>query len=406
MISIPSPDTLQPTKHNGCYLFPSASTPLLKLDILFEAGSAYQHRPLCAAATSKLLSVATTDIDALRMAEFLDFRGIVIEANSDIYQSALTVYMLRRFADQALPIVKRMITQPAFNSDDLLTWCRKKKNEIAALEQQTPHLARRLFYRTLFGDTHPLGRYATPDDADRLTPDDLRRHFDQCYLHGPSAIVLSGDCESLDGMMDGIECVVDNTYHQAPPATPLPLSPLHYPLPSATQTSIRIGRILPLRWDDPDYADLTLLTTLLGGYFGSRLMSNLREDKGYTYGIYARTQIYRGCIVFYITADIAAGAADSARNEIVRELRRLADEPIPDDELDLVKTVLAADFVRSVDGIFERSARFCDMFATGVTERFTTNLAHSLQYTTPSQLRQLARRLLSPDQMVFCSAGL
>lgn len=406
MISLPSPDGLQPRKHNGCYLFPSDSTPLLKVDILFEAGSAYQHQPLCAAATSKLLSVATTDIDAIHLAEFLDYRGIVVETSSDIYQTSLTVYMLRRFAEEALPIVKRMITKPAFRGDDLQHWCRKKKNDLAALEQQTSHLARRLFYCTLFGDNHPLGRYAIPDDADRLTPDDLRRHFDQCYLHGPSAIVLSGDCEALDGIISGVECVAHSTRLQAPPTHHQPLPSHHYPLPSATQTSLRIGRILPLRWDDPDYADFTLLTTLLGGYFGSRLMSNLREDKGYTYGIYARTQIYRGCIVFFITADVAAGSADSARDEIVHELRRLADELIPDDELSLVKTVLAADFVRSVDGIFERSARFCDMFATGITEQFTANLAHTLQHTTPSQLRQLAQRLLSPDEMVYCSAGL
>ncbi len=403
MISIPSPDTLQPTKHNGCYLFPSASTPLLKLDILFEAGSAYQHRPLCAAATSKLLSVATTDIDALRLAEFLDFRGIVIETNSDIYQSALTVYMLRRFADEALPIVKRMITQPAFNSDDLLTWGRKKKNEIAALEQQTPHLARRLFYRTLFGDTHPLGRYATPDDADRLTPDDLRRHFDQCYLHGPSAIVLSGDCESLDGMMDDIECVVDNTYHQAPPATPLPLSPLHYPLPSATQTSIRIGRILPLRWDDPDYADLTLLTTLLGGYFGSRLMSNLREDKGYTYGIYSQTQIFRDSIILFITADVAAQATHDAVKEINLEIERLRQEPVSDAELERVRNFMMGDFIRSIDGTFEISERYRQMVVTDVDERLSANLMETLATVTPAELHTLAQSTLT--DLVTVTAG-
>lgn len=171
----------------------------------------------------------------------------------------------------------------------------------------------------------------------------------------------------------------------------------------AVQTTIRMGRLLPLRWDDPAYTDFMLLTTLLGGHFGSRLMSNLREDKGYTYGISARSQIYRGLIVFYITGDVAAETADAACNEIFAELRRLDD--ISDEELGIVKNVLAGDFVRSIDGVFERAERFCNMSATHVTEQLTANLSRSLENTTAAQLQELARRLLNPESMTVCLAG-
>ena len=174
---------------------------------------------------------------------------------------------------------------------------------------------------------------------------------------------------------------------------------------SATQTTVRVGRLLPLSWDSAEYTRFMLLTTALGGYFSSRLMQNLREDKGLTYGIYARTQIYRGLIVFYITADISGGSARMAVAEIKNELSRLCNETIPDEELHLVKTVMAGDFLRSVDGIFERSARFCDMYATCVDEQLTVKLPRPLEHTTPEEIKELAAEYLQPESMIVCTAG-
>ena len=205
------------------------------------------------------------------------------------------------------------------------------------------------------------------------------------------------------------------------PALHHPLSTLYSPLPqpaatsagqtltqkmpTATQTSIRIGRILPLVWDSVDYAHFIILTTILGGWFGSRLMRNIREDKGYTYGIYARTQIYRGCIVFYITADVAANTADDAIGQVFHEIEQLVHEPVSDEELTLVKNVLVGDFLRSVDGIFELSSRYCDMQANGVDERLTDNLRAAIKDTTATELQELAQRLLKVEDMTVCTAG-
>lgn len=177
------------------------------------------------------------------------------------------------------------------------------------------------------------------------------------------------------------------------------------PIAGSVQATVRVGRLLTLTWDDPDYAKLMILVTILGGYFGSRLMSNLREDKGYTYGIYARTQIYRGAIVFYTSADVAGDAVEAAEKEILFELQRLVDEPVPEEELALVRTVLAGDFLRSVDGIFERSVRFIDMWGTDVTERLTDNLRLALETTTPADLQRLAATHLAPSMMTVCRAG-
>lgn len=408
MISLPAIETLQPQSADGLYLFRSESTQLVKLDLLFEAGSAYQTKKLCASAAAKLLTVATPKMDSQAVAEFMDYRGILIENDSQVLQSTVTFYFLRRFADELLPVVAEMLVEPSFSGKDFETWSKQRRQEIMAAERKTSSVARREFYCALFGEEHPLGRHATVDDLDRLTADDVRDFIRQRCKPQNMTVVLAGAVdEELVQMVRGKLKIQNDRNNQNNLPTPHSelRTPLSTTLPAATQTTIRIGRVLPLEWDDPEYAKFMLLTTLLGGYFGSRLMSNLREDKGYTYGIYARTQIYRGVIVFYITADVAGGTAEAAVGEVMGEMERLIREPIAEEELELVKTVLTGDFLRSVDGIFERSARFCDMYATCVGESLTDNLRQALVEATPHDLKRLAFNYLQPWQLTVCTVG-
>ena len=418
-IEIPATKTLVPVEHrlsNGqkLYYFPSTTTELVKIDLLNEAGSAYQSHPLVAAAANKLYTVASRQMDAPQISEFFDFRGIVVENNNTVLQSTTTFYTLSRHLDRLLPVLDGLVHQPAFPEREFDIYRRERKQKIMASQQKSSDMARRLFYEALFGAKHPLGVHATPDDADRLNLDEVKQHFARHYRPGDMTIVLGGHVDdrllaALDNLF-GHDTPTDPTAHLSPSLHPHssltpPSLPLTLHLPSSVQSTLRIGRILPLRWDDPDYACLMLLVTLLGGYFGSRLMSNLREDKGYTYGIYARTQLYRGVIVFYITADVAPGTVEDAQSQIMHELQRLVDEPVPAEELDLVRTVLVGDFLRSVDGIFERSARFCDMLGTHVTEQLTENLRTAIATATQAHLQYLAARYLAPQQMTVCRVG-
>lgn len=402
MITIPDNSLLQPRINSGVYTFPSDSTPIVKLDLLFEAGSAYQPQPLCATAANRLCTVATTEMDAEKLAEFMDYRGIIIEPDTQVWQSGLSFYFLRRYAEEVLPVIGSMLRSPAFSEADFAVWCGEKREQMSAHEMESTHVARRLFYHTLYGECHPLGRYAVPADVDRLDINIISRYHQEHYSHGADAVVLAGNVD--DELVALVaEQLLRKEKGKRPKETKLhTLAPTLTPLPSV-QTTLRIGRLLPLQWDDPDYARLMLLTTLLGGYFGSRLMRNLREDKGYTYGIYARTQLYRGSIVLYITADVAGGSADDAQNEIFHELEGLAH--ISDEELQHVKQVMVGDFLRSVDGIFERSERFCNMLSAGVTECLTDNLRQAVATVTAPELQELALRLLQPSDMVVCRAG-
>lgn len=395
------------------YAFPSESTGLVKLDLLCEAGTAYQQHKLTAVAANNLYTTACCRLDARQLAEFIDYRGILVDSNTDALRAATTFYTLSRHIDDLIPIVEELVRQPAFPEEDFEVYRNKRRQEILAFRQKSADVARRLFYETLFGSSHPLGRYADPEDADRLRLDDVKAFYEKYHRVGDMDIVVAGQVnDHLIAALDkafGHDTPSADSKHLSLHSPSLPLAPAHshieQSIPTSVQASFRVGRVLPLAWDSMDYAKFMILNTLLGGYFGSRLMSNLREDKGYTYGIYSRTQLFRGLTLFFITADVAEGAIDAAEKEVLYELQRLIDEPVSDDELNLVKVVLAGDFLRSVDGIFERSARFCDMLGTDIDERLTDNLRQAIANTTPQEIQQLAARYLRNDQLIFCRAG-
>lgn len=256
-----------------------------------------------------------------------------------------------------------------------------------------------------------MGRYAVPSDIDALTAADVRDYHRHWLTPSRMDIVLGGAVtEALLAAFDstfGSDAVIVISRTELPKPIPQGVGLQNVAVKGAIQNTLRVGRLLPMRWNERAYAEFMILSTVLGGYFGSRLMSNVREDKGYTYGINAMTHIGRGCLDFFIVTDVAADKAEPAMEEIIKELERLRREPIPADELELVRTCMLGDFMRSVDGIFERSERFCQQMTSGVDERLTDNFMAVLEpgAVSVSRLQELAYELLDPRRMVMVNAG-
>lgn len=412
MLSLPTDPQLLPLPNgNTLHLFPSDALDILRLDFTFEAGAAYQQKKFCAVAANTLFPVASAGRPFHEVAEFFDFRGIVVEPFVDTSTSALTVYTLPRYVDDLLPLLQELLLQPSFPDDEFESFARKTQARLKSSFQKTRYVVRNLFFESLFGSEHPLGRYAVPEDIPLLTVDDVKAFHRQHYHLSDAHLVMSGNYDDriLKLYADHFAPVGDG-----PRKTPCSLAaPSPYvgeqkirrAFPGAVQASICIGSVLPLSWDDPDYARFIVLNTVLGGYFGSRLMSNLREDKGFTYGIYSQTHIYRGCIVFSIAADVSSQSVQEAVAEIYNELRRLQEELVPNDELEVVRHYMEGDYLRSIDGLFERAERFRQMCSNFVSDQFSLNLFDAIQNVTPEQLQQLARRYFNPDLLVEAVVG-
>ena len=410
---------LSPLRHtmtNGktLFLFPDNHIEIVKLDFVFEAGSALQDKKIQSLAAVKMLTSGTSRHTAREIAEFMDFRGIVIEQTNDSVSATMTVYSHSRYLEELLPLLYELITDSVYPDSEFEVFVAKRKQQLQTNMKKTSYRARLAYYEALYGKDNPLGTYAFPEDLDRLTVSDVRRFHDEYLTLSRLSLVMAGNVSdkavALAGSLFGTAPVAG----YQPVTLPEPLSPatgvISVEMPDAVQNSLRVGRILPLAWDGMDYACFMVLTTVLGGYFGSRLMSNIREDKGYTYGINAMTQIYRGSLVFHIITDVASDKADATVAEVFKEVRRLCDEPVSREELELVRNCMLGDFMRSIDGIFERSERFCQLMTAGISERFTDNLMSVLDPEGPdcitsSKLQEQASRFLDPSQLLVVSAG-
>ncbi len=396
---------------NSLYLFPSDALELVKLDITVEGGSCHQHKMCLAQAANQLFGEATKEHEAAWVAEFMDFRGITLERMADICTGNVSFYFLRKYAEELLPLVREMFEQPCVTQQLFEAHKAKRRLQLSQNFQKTAYVARNIFYEQLYGPDHVLGTYARPEDVETLTQEDEAAFICEHYRLGQAHIVLSGSIdEDLLSLCDKY-LVGDNPQKQeprfvCPRVSEYAAHNVYHPMPNKVQSSIRVGRVLPYAFDDMEYARFMVLNTVLGGYFGSRLMGNLREDKGYTYGIYSQTQIYRGNIVFYIAADVSGEATEKAVEEVLKEMERLRNEPVEAEELQRVVHYMEGDFIRSIDGVFERSERYRQMVATDVTEKFTENYHEALQTITPEQLTGIAKLILDPETLTIVTAGM
>lgn len=390
-------------------LFPSESVDILKLDFFFEAGSYYQPLPLCASSTNTLMPMATNYCSPQQLSEFVDSRGIVIDTHIDLHSSVLSAYLLPRYADAFFPLLRDILTSPSFPEGEVDAHRRRTRQQLTTNYQRTSYVARNLFCRSLYGEERPEGRSARPEDVDGITPDLLHSYFRQHYTLEDSMRSLSGHYD--DAVLSLFRtCFGDpdrgGSVKVASPTEKIlhiesKRQQIHYQLgTSGPQASIRVGRLLPFGAIDADYAPFSVLATVLGGYFGSRLMRNIREEKGYTYGIYCRIRLYRTSIYFEILSDVAADSVDAALAEVYHEMDVLCQQPVGDEELQVVRNYMEGEYLRSIDGIFERADRWQQLAALGVDESlFSEQLLHAIHHTTANQLQQLAQRYLLRDAM-------
>lgn len=402
----PIPYSLQ--NGNTLYCFPSKSLPLVKLDFTFEAGPIYQTKLLTASMTNTLLFMASKDKSSQEVAEFMDYRGIIIDRDIDSCVSNFSIYTLNKYLPELLPLLDELLRKPSFSKADFDVALQKKRQQYLVGQQKTLYVASRLFYQSIYGPQHAMGTYAELKDFDALQLSDIESFCDQFYDIAHAHIVISGDYSESDlALINQLWGCDESKKEQKIAGMPV----LEAPKPTQVQMSIkeeggpqatlRIGRLLPMKWDSMEYAYFQVLSTVLGGYFGARLMSNIREDKGYTYGIYSRTRIVRDSLSFCITTDVGTQYCEDAILEIKKELQRLCNELVPEEELDLVRHVMEGDYIRSIDGIFECSERYRQMSANHLSEQFRLNYLEAVRSVSSAQLQQVAQKYISPEMLTY-----
>ncbi len=409
-------DIIRPERHimpNGIALniIRAGNEEVVRMDILIHAGTWQQERSLQALFTNRMLREGTNGMNAVEISERLDFYGAWMELTTSMNCNFLTLYTLNKYAEQTISLVSSLLREPTFPKKELQISIAANKQQFIVNSQKVDVIARKRFNQSYFGETHPCGRFATEEDYDWLTVEHLHSFYNEHYHSGNCSIYLSGKVNSSLIKLIESELGTQVWGRMGEKSSFIPIKPLPYRRqhlftehPNAIQSALRIGNPLVDRIH-PDFHKLRVLVTLLGGYFGSRLMTNIRENKGYTYGIGAGIASYPAEGILVINTETANEYVIPCIQEIKKEMKRLQDEMIDDRELTMVKNYMLGEISRSYEGAFSLSDAWIYIESAGLSEDFYENSIEAIREITPKEIHLMACKYLQPENCLEIIVG-
>jgi predicted Zn-dependent peptidase len=317
----------------------------------------------------------------------------------------ISLYGLNDKLKELLSLFSRSLSEVNFSETEIQELKEDRKQKLRINMQKVSFLAQREFSKNLFANSQ-YGRIINEDNYDSITRQEIIDFHKVFYLSGLFKVVLIGDFEeeTIVSMEDMLISFVNNLpleYNQNLQNVP---GLFHTEKEDALQTAIRVGRILFNRKKE-DFVDFTILNTILGDYFGSRLMSNLREDKGFTYGVGSMLSEFHETGYFLIATEVGKEHKDAAIAEIRAEIERLHNELIPAEELGLVRNYLLGQLLKSADGPYAMTDLYVGGQAFGLDISFYDSYIKKIHEITPERLQLLAKTYLDWSQMTIVSAG-
>ncbi len=398
---VPNIDVQQAKKYtldNGIdvYAITAGFQDLVKIEILFDNKLFDPTKPLNDSATNRLLQEGTKLYTAQQLADLVDYYGAFFETDENFDFCSVNVYTLNKYIEQVLPYVADMLLNPIFPQKELDVYIQNIKQRIAIDNEKVASLARRNFNKVIFGEQHPYGYYTDAVDYDQLKRDDLVNFHPKKYDPANCTIIISGlvtnDKVDLLNKFFGKNTskFSNGVERKIIPFAPSPEKKIYIEKEGAIQSAIRIGMPFFNRCH-ADYPGMAVVNALLGGYFGSRLMSNIREEKGYTYGIGSAIVSMKQEGYFFISTEVGADVTNNAIQEIYAEVERLKNELVEKDELEMVRNYMLGTFLKGIDGAFQLAERFKSIYFSGLDYDYYIRYVEKLRTIEPDEIISLAR---------------
>jgi len=392
------------------YSINAGTQDLIKIEFLFSAGMYQQEIPLQAATVNTMLEEGTSQLNAAQIADKVDYYGAFLETGVSQDSASVVLYTLNKHLKSTLLVVEQIIKDSVFPQHELDTHIRNKKQTFLVNNQKVANVARKRFTELLFGEKHPYGINVKETDFDVINRSYLNDFYSKFYRSNNCKIIMAGKVENdmlrlLDNHFGGNDwnSITDLSEKSLPIITSADPEQLIVK-EDAMQSAIRIGKVM-FNKTHPDFQSLQVLNTLFGGYFGSRLMSNIREDKGYTYGIGSGIASLQNSGYFFISTEVGVDVCKDALKEIYFEMNRLREELVPENELELVKNYLSGMFLRSVDGPFALADRFKGIMEYDLDYDYFDKYIATIKTISASQLRNLANTYFDKNSMIELVVG-
>ena len=379
----------------NAYLVKGGKKNIIKIEIAFKAGRLYEPQKLVAQLTARMLNEGTENYTAKALAEKIDYYGATINTKAGMDHVKMTIFTLKKFLPQVMDLAIEILSKPTFPEKEFSTII---KNSIQKLEvnlEKTTYLASAKFYESIFTAKHPYGYTVGVEDYKALNRDLLEAFYKEKYSCSPINVYISGKYEEHDVAI--IKTALTSLKVESQTVN-IDIEPPAYKAQNHTikkedalQAALRIG-MRTIGKNHPDRHTLSILNTVFGGYFGSRLMSNIREEKGYTYGIYSTISSYKQQACFLISTEVDVNVCDAAVKEIFNEISRLKNELIAQEELDLVKNYILGTMLQQLDGPFKISATLKALYDADLDSQYIHDYVEKVKSVSALELQECAKQ--------------
>jgi zinc protease len=403
-------EPLKQTLDNGIPVFTinAGQQELVRIEFIFENVNWDPAKPLQAVAVNHLINNGTAQLTAMEIADKVDYYGAFLQTEYGADQSSVKLYTLNKHLASVLPILYAILNESIFPDQELGIFIQNQKQSLQVSLQKNDFLAKKQFANALFGET-TYGSNIGADDYDALDRADLTHYFRSAYKPGNCTIIVAGKFEdtefrTLNQIMGRVWDNSDVSEINKFTFNKVAGRDIFIEKPDAIQSAIRMGALAITR-SHTDFPGLQVLNCLLGGYFGSRLMANIREDKGYTYGIGSAVSSLKDAGYFFLATEVGTEVCQSALTEIEKEITLLKTELVKEEELDLVRNYMLGSMLGSLENAFSHADKFKNVYFSGLDYSYYDNYINTVRNISDEQLKELANRYLNTSDFTKVVVG-
>ncbi len=392
------------------YTLIQKDTPIVSITLDFKAGEYYQNQAFIALAVSRLLTKGTKHFSAKKIAEKIACQGAEINTHYGTNLITINLICTKDKLKSVLPILSDIIQFPTFEEKELEQLKEKELQMLHLKMQKVDYLSNRKFFNQIFGDKHPFGNILEEKHIQQVHPEILKEYHSTYFVAERCKIHCAGNIDEktiqlLDTFFGNTLTVNFNSIEK--PHKRFPTKEKFHLIEKndAVQSSVKIGFAMD-RPTEEDFMQLKILNTIYGGNYCSRLMQNIRQEKGYTYGIHSSASIYHDSLVFLIQTETGAEYTQKVMDEIFSEMIRLQNALVSKKELMATQNWISGSLLRMFDGAFNQMNVYRQLHSNGLSQHFYTNYFESIKNINPQQIKSLAKQYLNPDVMFQVVAGI
>jgi zinc protease len=391
------------------YLIDAGTEDIMRLEIAFRAGQVTEHIPLLSSTTNMMLSEGSEKYSSEELNRLLDYYGTFLNHSSEKDLSGVVIFFLSKYIDKVLDLSSELLFKPVFPEAELNALMKKRLRWFIVNREKVSNQATDQFFESAFGKFHPYGRKLNENDFEIMNPAIIREFHSRYYTSDNMTVIISGKIHPnilklLNKYFGEINTSKKPKEDFRTPVKGEEVKEVHIDKQGAVQTAIRIGSAT-INKRHPDYPGLKILNTILGGYFGSRLMKNIREEKGYTYGITSSVSSldlsgYKG-----ISTEVSPKHCRETIDEILNEIKVLQNVPLNNREMDVIRNYMSGEMVRMFDGPFAIAESFRSVWEFGLDNNYYHNLSEKILKIEPDEIIELARTYYKIDELYQVTVG-